>query len=149
MRIIGALQQQMNATFSRSDVLRPLHIMLGTLVLLLLGLSATKAPEWLLSYAAYGFGATVALELIAYLFCLFIDRDALRSERYQLQKMAIQARLLGDEASGMFELEEVQGKQEQLRAPPKAISAHAVEIEPSPLRKPPRARSGRASGEQL
>jgi hypothetical protein len=47
---------------------------------------------------------TMALYLIAYLYCLFNDRDALRSETYSIQKMAIEKGFVGDDLSGELEV---------------------------------------------
>jgi hypothetical protein len=45
------------------------------------------------------------------LFCLVRDRDALRSEKYALNKMAIEHGLLGDSASGIINVEHMRSKQ--------------------------------------
>ena len=103
LRIIAALQQQMNATFSRSDVLRPLHILFGMLVIVVISLVYVKAPDWLVAWAAYGMFGVAFIEVFSYIYCLFVDRDSLRSEKYQLQKMAMQAHVVGDEGTGIFE----------------------------------------------
>lgn len=103
LRMVAALREQMNATLTRSDVLRPLHFLL----LLVGGITATalwvRAPEWALIALFLGLGAAVLAEIVAYFFCLFVDRDALRSERYSLEKMAIEHHLLGDSSAGTFE----------------------------------------------
>jgi hypothetical protein len=39
--------------------------------------------------------------------CFFVDRDALRSEGYTLNKMAIEHKLLGDSSAGMFDPKDV------------------------------------------
>jgi len=46
---------------------------------------------------------------------MFTDKDALRSERYSLQKMAIERGLVGDDSRGLFEQSE---KKEKLISAP-------------------------------
>lgn len=40
------------------------------------------------------------LYLFAYTYCLFKDRDALRTERYSIQKLAIEKGFVGDSLTG-------------------------------------------------
>jgi len=39
----------------------------------------------------------------AYLYCLFADRDALRSETYSIQKLAIEKGFIGDSIIGILD----------------------------------------------
>jgi len=43
----------------------------------------------------------------AYVFCLFKDREALRSETYSIQKLAIEKGYVGDSTAGLFKAEEL------------------------------------------
>lgn len=52
--------------------------------------------------AGFVFVASVPLYGFAYVYCLLYDRDALRSERYSLQKMAIEHGMIGDSKTGPF-----------------------------------------------
>ncbi len=107
LSLVSALREQMQATLSRSDVLRPIAWLVGILVTATVTLVLAKAPEWLLILSGLLLLASIVLYIVAYLFCLIKDRDALRSERYVLQKLAIEHRLLGDSVSGLFEADEV------------------------------------------
>jgi len=50
---------------------------------------------------------TIILYAISFVICFFVDRDALRSEGYTLNKMAIEHKLLGDSSAGMFDPKDV------------------------------------------
>lgn len=131
LRVVAALQQQMNATFWRSDALRPLHIMLGSLILLVLGLAYAGVPAPIMYGACVLVGLAALTELSAFVYCLLKDPDLLRSERYRLQKMALEAHLLGDETSGLFEV-----TAEELNAQPQ-LPATMLQIEsPTPIKSP-------------
>jgi hypothetical protein len=43
------------------------------------------------------------LYLMAYVYFMFKDRDALRSERYSIQRLAIEKGLIGDSLYGLFD----------------------------------------------
>ena len=43
------------------------------------------------------------LYLFTYIFCLFTDKDALRSENYSISKLAIEKGIIGDNITGMVE----------------------------------------------
>lgn len=97
----------MNATLSRSDVLKPLAWLIGMLALGLVLLAFAKATDFVLMTVLVLLSVSVILYGVAYGILLFIDRDALRSEKYSLHKMAIEHNLLGDSSSGIFEAEEL------------------------------------------
>jgi len=103
LQLVSMLREQMNATLSRSDVLKPLAWLIGILAALTAVLAAAKAPEWLLVWAAGSLVCTIVLYGAAYTFCLLKDRDALRSERYTLHKMAIEHGVYGDSRIGLIE----------------------------------------------
>ena len=103
MQFVSTLREQMHATLSRSDVLKPIAWLVGLLVTLTLGLAFGRVPHWLLMVSASLLGVSVALYVGAYLFCLLMDRDALRSEKYSLQKMAIEHGIYGDSRIGIIE----------------------------------------------
>lgn len=96
----------MNATLSRSDVLKPLAWLIGILTFSTVLLVTASAPHWLLILFACLPPATVVLYIGAYIYCLLMDRDALRSEKYSLHKMAIEHNLIGDSTVGLFRAEE-------------------------------------------
>ncbi len=65
-----------------------------------------KAPGWVIGLFAAGAGISVVLYLFAYLYLLFKDKDALRSETYLVQKMAIEKGLFGDSGGSAIEEED-------------------------------------------
>ncbi|WCJ61877.1 hypothetical protein [Agrobacterium tumefaciens] len=112
----------MNTTISRSDVLKPLAWLITILISATIMLTYVKAPENLI-YLSFGLaGVTTLLYFFAYVFCLLKDRDALRSEKYSLNKMAIEHGLLGDSNTGVFEIGD-------LNSGAKDVSEKPVQIE--------------------
>jgi hypothetical protein len=83
--------------------LKPLAWLIGILTLATVLMLYAKAPDWLLIVMACLLVGTILLYGFSYSFCLFNDRDALRSEKYSLQKLAIEHGLLGDSSTGLFE----------------------------------------------
>lgn len=121
-QIATAIREQMNTTISRSDVLKPLAWLITILISATIMLTYVKAPENLI-YLSFGLaGVTTLLYFFAYVFCLLKDRDALRSEKYSLNKMAIEHGLLGDSNTGVFEIGD-------LNSGAKDVSEKPVQIE--------------------
>lgn len=111
----------MNATLSRSDVLKPLAWLVGLLALAIVLMLAANAPEWALALVVYALIGSIILYMLAYVFCLFMDRDALRSEKYSLHKMAMEHGLLGDNEAGLFD------PKEDMKLPPNTETAVQIE----------------------
>ena len=84
LQLISTLREQMNATLSRSDVLRPLAWLIGILTTAIILMVVAKGPEWLLILMSVLLVFSIGIYFFAYVFCLFRDRDALRSEKYSL-----------------------------------------------------------------
>jgi hypothetical protein len=63
----------------------------------------SKAPNWMLIYFATLATCAAVLYLAAFIFCLFNDRDALRSETYSIQKLAIEKGFVGDSSVGVLD----------------------------------------------
>jgi hypothetical protein len=102
-QLISVLKQQMSEAVSRTDVLRPLTWIVGLFLLGIVGLVSVHADMWIIVGAGLLLILTVLIYLGSYLYCLLFDRDALRSERYSLNKMAIQQGLRGDNVTGLFD----------------------------------------------
>lgn len=102
-QLVDSLREQMQANLSRSDVLRPLAWLVGLLLMALVSTLATQAPAWVVAALLIALAGSLILYLGAYIFCLLVDRDALRSERYTLHKMAIESGLYGDSRIGLIE----------------------------------------------
>jgi hypothetical protein len=90
------------------------------LMVVTLGLVYAKAPTWLLIIFAAMFVLSMILYGFSYTFCLLNDRDALRSEKYSLNKLAIEHGLIGDSSAGLFEV----GETRQQRALPPDTTKH-------------------------
>ena len=103
MQIVSSLREQMNATLSRSDVLRPLAWLVALLGTICISALWMKAPVGILTIFVLFLGLAVVLYIFAYGFCLFADRDALRSERYSLHKMALEHGFYGDNRMGLVD----------------------------------------------
>lgn len=103
LQIITALREQMHATLSRSDVLRPLAWLVGLIGIALLGAIAWHAQQGTVAFLQYAFGGVVLLYGGSFVYCLIFDRDGLRSERYSLNKMAIEHGFVGDSTLGVIE----------------------------------------------
>lgn len=104
---LQTFQEHLKAEFSRTDVLRALIWPIGGLLIALSAAFYAHAPEWLL----IAFFVLLCLFLMlyggAYIFFAATDPDALRSERYKLQKMAIEQGLYGDSQHGFVEASEL------------------------------------------
>jgi hypothetical protein len=103
LQLVSTLREQMNATLSRSDVLKPLAWLVGILATMTVLALFAKAPTWILMFFVLFLGLSILLYGIAYIVCLLYDRDALRSEKYSLHKLAIEHGFFGDNVSGTFE----------------------------------------------
>ncbi len=102
-QLISTVNQQFHATTARSDVLKALGWMAGVLLAGDLISFASGAPQWFSILLSAIFSLAAGLYLFAFAFCLFRDRDALRSEKYTLHKMAIERGLIGDDMAGVID----------------------------------------------
>ena len=91
MSIIRALLSHSDASGSRSTILKPLTWLLGILLAVLLAAFRLGAPAWFCYLLAGIVLVAVLLFFFAYGFCLFKDRDALRSESFSLRDKAVDA----------------------------------------------------------
>jgi hypothetical protein len=91
-----------NIRAARSTALHPLTWALGIMMSALSGLVFASAPFWLLVCQSIATGFVLAIYIFAYLYLLFRNTDALRSEHFILSKMAIERGLVGDSHQGLF-----------------------------------------------
>src|SRR5882672_4193880 len=96
LQLFSMMREQMNATLSRSDVLKPLAWLIGILATAIVTALFARPPEWLLVALTVMLIVSIALYGGAFVFCLLNDRDSLRSEKYSLHKMAIEHGIYGD-----------------------------------------------------
>jgi len=100
---IRALLEQANAKGSRSNVLQSLAWALALCFVATVS-SAMYAPErayWLTPLFATFTACVLFVYLGAFICFAFVDRDALRSESFSIQKMAIQHGVFGDDLTGI------------------------------------------------
>jgi hypothetical protein len=90
---------------SRSTALAPLHWLLGLVLTALLGAIELKAADWLIGLLSVGASIAFGLECWAYIhFVRSGNVDAVRSERYAIDKMRIEKGILGDSTSGFSQV---------------------------------------------
>jgi threonine/homoserine/homoserine lactone efflux protein len=105
VELIRSLLQQASAQGSRSTALNPLAWAFG-LTLSALAVSVSfKAPDWIIVFLSVVSSLILAVFLFAYIYLLFRDRDALRSETVTLSKMALERSIRGDSLNGFEEVE--------------------------------------------
>lgn len=107
--LIQSFFSEASAKGARSTALHALQWVMAILLASLPILLFAEAPDWLFYVIICAFAAVMVTFLIAYIYLLFKDPDALRSERYSLSKMAIEHGLVGDSLSGLQEPETVEG----------------------------------------
>ena len=104
---IFSFLQRASAHGSRSTVLGPLNWLIGIIVAAILGCLRYNAPVALLLFFAVIIGFGVLLYLVAYAYCLKKDPELLRSEKYSIQKLAIQKAYVGDSSVGLIDENEI------------------------------------------
>lgn len=92
------------ASGSRSSILVPLGWIIWPLIISIFLACAFKI-QWLVIAFFVILVVIVILYVYAYLFCLSNDRDCLRSERFSIQKIAIEKGLIGDNLQGIIEID--------------------------------------------
>lgn len=96
---------QMGTSGSRSSVLAPLNwIMAMLFAAYISAMAVVGAAPWLLIAAAVSIAPVLALQLISYYKCLIKNPDLLRSEHYNVTKLAIERQVLGDNLAGIREI---------------------------------------------
>ena len=60
---------------------------------------------WFTEFLRYCTIGAIIAYVLAYIYLLFHDRDALRSEKYSLQKLAIERGLVGDSDMGTIDMD--------------------------------------------
>lgn len=115
--LFRSLLQQATAQGSRSTALNPLAWALGIILsAFLVAARITGVPTWVLLLLGSSSALFILSFMIAYFVLLFSDRDALRSERFTLSKMAIEKSVVGDSSRGFRAIE----LDEQRALPPPA-----------------------------
>jgi hypothetical protein len=100
---------QANARGARSTALHALQWTIGLFLSAIALLVFAGAPSWLLVGVASALSLVLLVFLGAYIYLLFHNPDALRSEHFSLSKMAIEKGLVGDNVSGLIDPMAVDG----------------------------------------
>ena len=98
---------QASQSGARSTALMPIGWMTAILSSSSIASGVLRGPSWLTIIFGVGAALSIGLYLFAYLYLLFKDRDALRSEKYSIQRLAIEKGLFGDSTSGVIDVDVV------------------------------------------
>jgi hypothetical protein len=101
--LVKAFLEQATEQGSRSTVLKPLGWMMAMLIAATIS-GFGFCPVWVGIIFATFAALTMCLYLFAYIFFMFKDKDALRSETYSIQKLAIEKGFVGDDMHGVLEI---------------------------------------------
>ena len=102
INIIKELLHKSDASGSRSTILKPLTWFISVIIVGIVLLLKFESPNWLIIMFSIIMGLSILVFFFAYVYCLFTDKDAIRSEKYSIQKLAIEKGLYGDNVSGIF-----------------------------------------------
>lgn len=105
IEFVHQLLQKHDASGSKSTILKPLTWFISILVASLIGLLHARAPQWILIYIVVIVTIAVAIFFYTYLVCLNKNPDALRSETFTIQKMALEKGVYGDSFLGVYEVD--------------------------------------------
>lgn len=124
LQLVATLREHMQAELTRTDALRPLVWPIAGLLLALTASYVWSAPFEI----KIGLGALLALLVISYVvaygYFAVTDSDALRSEKYKLEKMAIEQGLYGNSTTGLQKMADMSGATKLIEASPKGESPH-------------------------
>jgi hypothetical protein len=107
--VISQLLQQSDVRGSRSTVMSPLGWLIAIEVAALTSALKFGAPVWAFEVLVIAISATAAVYILTYIYFVKVSPDALRSERFWLQKMALEKVVRGDNVSGFVASDEVIG----------------------------------------
>jgi hypothetical protein len=94
---------QASARGARSTALHALQWAIGLFLSAIALLVFGNAPPWLLVGVASALCVVLVVFLGAFVYLLFRNPDALRSEHFSLSKMAIEKGLVGDNINGLID----------------------------------------------
>lgn len=99
--VIKLFLEQASAKGSKSTVLKPLYMMMAVCIAGVFTTFHFSFPLWSSYFFAFFTCMTMCVYLAAYVYCIFKHPDALRSESYSIQKLAIQKGFVGDDLTGV------------------------------------------------
>ena len=98
---IRELLSRSDASGSKSTILKHLTWFLALIIGGILTLLKFGSPIGLTIMLAVIFCLGVAVFFFVYIYCLINDRDSLRSEKFTIQKLAIEKGIMGDDVTGI------------------------------------------------
>jgi len=104
INFIKELFERSDASGSKSTILKPLTWLISILLGAVILLQKVSAPSWLIIFLVSIVGLTILIFFFSYIFCLFKNPEALRSEKYSIQKLAIEKGIYGDDINGTYKL---------------------------------------------
>lgn len=105
IELVKAFLEQASASGTKANVLKPMNWMILTLIAAVIAMFKIGVPIWISILIITFMVISIIIFLFAFLYCLFKDRDALRSEKYSIQKMAIEKGFVGDNIYGRISQE--------------------------------------------
>lgn len=110
-QFLRALMQRNTAEGSRASALTPLGWLLAILVPGSMGSFYWELPVGVGGALLAAAGVTTLIYVGSFLYLLINNPDALRSERFTLEKLAIEKGLYGDDLTGFFPANALNGNQ--------------------------------------
>lgn len=105
--IIKSFLEQATAESSKSTVMKPLNWLIVILISGTITAFYFNLPKGISYTSSILTGLTIVVYLIVYFYCLFTDKDALRSEKFIVQKLAIEKGFVGDSSMGKIEIDSI------------------------------------------
>jgi hypothetical protein len=98
-----SLFHQSSGRGSKSTALQPLGWLVAMIGFILASSLAYKAANWILIVVASAFAISVFVYVCSYIYLIMNNIDATRSERFTLEKIALQQSRTGDDRTGFIE----------------------------------------------
>lgn len=92
---------------TRSTVIKPLGWLIALCISGSMGVFYSHGPPWIGAMLGVFAAITILVYLFFYIYFAFKDPDALRSESYSIQKLALEKGILGDSTTGDIRLKDV------------------------------------------
>ena len=102
MGFVTSILSKSDGSGAKSTVLKPLNWALSIMIVAFVWCIRSNIPLWVLIFLSILIGILFIVIIYTYLYCLFTDKDAIRSEKFTIQKMAIEKGILGDDLRGVL-----------------------------------------------
>lgn len=90
---------------NKSTILLPLRWLIGLCFSAMIISAWIEADNWIIIMFGIISGISICLFLFSFIYALFKNPDYLRSEKYTIQKMAIERGFFGDDMIGQIKIE--------------------------------------------